>query len=390
MSLGKRRRIDALDQNGKRVDDCEMLALVTDAFGGYGGIAQYNRDFLAAAASSGLFAHILALPRIAPLPTGGLPPGVAQASPVKNRLAYVLRAMMIAIQVRPAIIFNAHIYHSPLAYALARMTGATFVSQVHGTEVWGGIPGLCRHALQRSDLILAVSRDTRSRVLSALNIAPEKVAVLGNTVGDEFTPGDRIAARRRFGVGDERVILTVARLDDRSGYKGHDRIIRLLPEIRRRGIDVTYLVAGLGPDLDRIARLAIDLEVGPYVRFMGMVPVEDLPDLYRAADVFALPSTGEGFGIVFLEAMACGTPAIGLAVGGAPDALGDGDLGVCSAPEEFEEALLTMLAAGPRRDPSLPVRIRERFGRERFSSDLAARLKSLMANVATFRLSISD
>jgi phosphatidylinositol alpha-1,6-mannosyltransferase len=388
--MGNRQQNDLSDQIGKCAGDCRMLALVTDAFGGYGGIAQYNRDFLASAASSGLFTHIQSMPRIAPLPTGGLPPSVAQARPLRNRFAYSLRAIIFALRVRPTIIFNAHIYHSPLAYALARITGATLVSQVHGTEVWDGIPRHCRRALERSDLILAVSRDTRSRVLSAVTIAPEKVAVLGNTVGDEFTPGDRIAARRRFGLGDERAILTVARLDDRDGYKGHDRIIRILPEIRRRGNDVIYLIAGLGPDIDRLRRLAADLEVEAQVRFLGMVPLEDLPDLYRAADLFALPSTGEGFGIVFLEAMASGTPAIGLAVGGASDALGDGDLGVCPRPEEFDDALLAMLAARPRRDPSLPVRIRERFGRERFSSALASRLKSLLTEAASPRPSISS
>lgn len=388
--MGKRHQNDLSDQIGKRAGDCRMLALVTDAFGGYGGIAQYNRDFIAAAASSGLFTHIQSMPRIAPLPTGGLPPSVAQARPVRNRFVYSLRAIIFALRVRPTIIFNAHIYHSPLAYALARITGATLVSQVHGTEVWDGIPRHCRRALERSDLILAVSRDTRSRVLSAVTIAPEKVAVLGNTVGDEFTPGDRVAARRRFGVGDERAILTVARLDDRDGYKGHDRIIRLLPEIRRRGIDVTYLIAGLGPDLDRLRRLAADLEVEAQVRFLGMVSLEDLPDLYQAADLFALPSTGEGFGIVFLEAMACGTPAIGLAVGGAPDALGDGDLGLCPAPEAFEDALLAMLAADADRNASLPMRVHERFGREPFSAALAARLKLLMAPIASSRLAISS
>lgn len=388
--MGKRHQNDLSDQIGMRADDCRMLALVTDAFGGYGGIAQYNRDFLAAAASSGLFSHILSMPRIAPLPIGELPSGVAQSRPAMNRLVYALRALMVALRVRPAIIFNAHIYHSPLAYALARITGATLVSQVHGTEVWDGIPRHCRRALERSDLILAVSRDTRSRVLSAVTIAPEKIAVLGNTVGDEFTPGDRQTARRRFGLGDERAILTVARLGDRNGYKGHDRIIKILPEIRRRGNDVIYLIAGLGPDIDRLRRLAANLEVEAQVRFLGMVPLEDLPDLYRAADLFALPSTGEGFGIVFLEAMACGTPAIGLAVGGAPDALGEGDLGLCPAPQAFEDDLLAALAAGPERDASLPMRVRERFGYERFSAALASRLTSLVEHTASPRLTVSS
>lgn len=390
MSVGVQSRHGPSVHRDNPVHGGGMLALVTDAFGGYGGIAQYNRDFLTAAASSGLLSDILVLPRIAPLPTGQLPTGVVQAPPVKNRFIYALRALVMALRVRPKIIFSAHIFHGPLALALARLTGAALVSQIHGTEVWNGVPTRCRRALERSALILAVSRDTRTRLLTALRIAPERVAVLGNTVGEEFTPGDRIEARRRFGLDDEYAILTVARLDNRNGYKGHDRIIRLLPELRLRGIDVTYLIAGVGPDHDRLARLAADLGVDAQVRFLGMVPTEDLPDLYRAVDLFALPSTGEGFGIVFLEAMASGTPAIGLAVGGAPDALGGGELGAIPPPEGFGDALLAMLSAGPQRDASLPRRVRERFGREGFTRALAAHLKSILPGAVNPRFRTSS
>lgn len=363
--------------------ECRMLALVTDAFGGYGGIAQYNRDFLTAAALSELFSEITVLPRLAPLPSGTVPKKVVQLAAAKSRLAYALRAVRVATQLRPEIIFNAHIYHGSLALALARLTGARLISQVHGTEVWDGISAPCRRALEESDLVLAVSRDTRARLLSAINIAPEKVAVLGNTVGDEFTPGDRDEARGRFQLGEEFAILTVSRLDEHDGYKGHDRIIRLLPELRRGGRKVTYLIAGSGPDRDRLMKLAADLHLEAEVRFLGMVPAGHLPDLYRAADLFALPSTGEGFGIVFLEAMCCGTPAIGVSVGGVPDALGDGTLGICVSPEQFDQALIAELELASERDTSLPDRVRQRYGREQFSSALAARLETLLKGAAT-------
>src|SRR5690606_18991980 len=115
----------------------------------------------------------------------------------------------------------------------------------------------------------------------------------------------------------QAVIVSVGRLDRRERYKGQDRVIAALPELAAAGLDPLYLVAGSGDDQPRLEALAAAGGVAHRTRFLGKVPAADLPDLYRAADVFALPSTGEGFGIVFLEAMACGAPAVGLAAGGA-------------------------------------------------------------------------
>jgi phosphatidylinositol alpha-1,6-mannosyltransferase len=258
-------------------------------------------------------------------------------------------------------VFNGHLYHGPVAHRIAKLTGARLISQLHGTEIWGDLSPLHRKPLESSDLIFVVSRDTRAKVLSRVGIAPEKVVVLGNTVASDYTPGDRLAARRRFGLSSEKAILTVARLDSREGYKGHDRIIPLLAEAGSQQRSIVYLIAGVGDDQPRLARLARVHGVEDKVRFLGKVQRADLPDLYRAADLFALPSTGEGFGISFLEAMACGTPAIGLAVGGAPDALVDGDLGICVDEKDFADAFLKTLRDIPSTE-SLSARVHERFG----------------------------
>jgi phosphatidylinositol alpha-1,6-mannosyltransferase len=174
-------------------------------------------------------------------------------------------------------------------------------------------------------------------------------------------------------LGDEVVVLTVARLDAREGYKGHDRVITESAKQIRSGRRLTYLIAGVGGDRPRLEALARELGIAPHIRFLGKVPGPDLPGLYEAADLFALPSTGEGFGIAFLEAMACGTPAIGLAVGGAPDALGDGELGYCVSPDEFPAAFASALDAP--RPANLSESVRARFGfhayRERLKQALA-------------------
>ncbi len=351
------------------------LALVTDAFGGWGGISQYNRD-MAIALAGGPFDAVEVLPRITPLPPGESPGNVTQHPPRPGRLAYVLAAITLAWRLRPDTIFCGHLFMAPLGLVLARLFSARLVVQTHGFEAWTRPPELQRLAAERADLILAVSRNTRAHVLTWAAIEPERVRVASNTVAEDFTPGDGQAMRTALGLTDEFVILTVGRLAASERYKGHDKVIRLLRCLTQHGLSPTYLIAGDGDDSPRLAAIARECGVSDQVRFLGHVPRETLPDLYRAAQLFLLPSTGEGFGIVLLEAMACGTPALCLARGGAMDALGDGELGVAVNDDDLRASLLR--ACGDVRDgrlesgEALAGRVRDRFGRCSFERRIAA------------------
>jgi phosphatidyl-myo-inositol dimannoside synthase len=340
---------------------------VTDAFGGHGGIAQYNRDFLAALAANEAVGEILVLPRLGHTQDDEASAGVLQRRSVMNRFAYAARAFAEAARLKPDVVFSGHLYHGGLALALARIHGARLVSQLHGTEIWKPVSRLHLLPLERSDIVLCVSRDTRARYEMQARKS-QNALVVANTVRPEFTPGDTNAARKGLGLSDEYVLLTVARLDTREGYKGHDRVISALPHLAGpNGRDIVYMIAGNGNDRPRLERLAADLGVTKQVRFLGKVPFEALPDSYRAADLFVLPSTGEGFGIVFLEAMACGTPALGLAAGGAPDALGDGELGILvDAQADFPSALQAAIQLTDGNREELSSIIQERFGQTAF------------------------
>jgi len=359
----------------KKTSRSDVLALVTDAFGGYGGIAQYNQDFLRALSGIREDLEIAVYPRIAPDPLGATPSNLRQYAAVKSRLKYAAQSIAVGMRTRPAIIFCGHLFHAVLAAPLAHFLGSKLIVQLHGTEIWGELRKSHRLALERADLILVVSRDTRRRALEKLNVQTSRIVVMNNTVGPEFKPLDRRAARQKFGLDDEFVVLTVARLDGREGYKGHDRVLTESAKHINAGMKLTYLIAGAGSDRPRLEALARELEIAPHVRFLGRVPGSDLPSLYSAADLFALPSTGEGFGIAFLEAMACGTPAIGLAVGGAPDALGDGDLGICVTTEEFPSAFAAALSATRRAD--LSEAVRARFGFDAYRERLRQALSLL-------------
>lgn len=348
-----------------------VLAIVTDAFGGYGGIAQYNRDLLDAMSRFAAGPWIDVLPRYARDSVGPLPERVRQHPAQMSRSLLSLEAVRLAALSRPDVVYCGHLHLSPLAAWIARRRRCALICQTHGVEVWPTPSEIRRRSIEVADAVLCVSRDTRARVRTWVDMPPERLRVVPNTVGEEFTPGDRTRARQRLGLGDSKVILSVSRLDSSQRHKGQDRIIDLLPKLLREGHDLVYLIAGEGDDTPRLKALADTAGVGERVRFLGRVPQAQLPDLYRAADLFALPSTGDGFGIVFLEAMACGVPALGLAAGGAADAFADGALGVLATPADLEAALRHALT-DTRPGAPLAAAVRARFGRDAFRARLEA------------------
>jgi phosphatidylinositol alpha-1,6-mannosyltransferase len=342
-----------------------MLALVTDAFGGRGGIAQYNRDLFGALIGSGAVSSITVLPRLAPDPAE-TPAGITQDRPRRGRVRYTAAALRAALTTRPNLIFCGHLYMAPLCALIARLVRAKLIVQMHGVEAWSRPRRHQRAAVDAADLVLCVSRYTRACVLDWAAIAPERLVVLPNTVGAAFTPGDGSALRAAWGLQDKRVLLTVGRMDSRERYKGHDRVIAAMSELVTAGHDVVYLVVGEGDDRERLEQRACESGVPDRVWFLGAVELPRLIEIYRVADLFVMPSTGEGFGIAFLEAMASGTPALGLAVAGTQDALADGELGTGVCESEFTSALAQALEC-PKSDPEdVADALRERFGRQSF------------------------
>jgi phosphatidylinositol alpha-1,6-mannosyltransferase len=353
----------------------QWLALVSDAFGGYGGIAQYNRDLLTAVVASGHASSICVLPRHAPRPAAP-PAGITQAPP-RERAQYAVGALSLALSKSFDVVFCGHIHLVSLAALIARTRRAKLIVQAHGIEVWSQPRGVWRAALEHSDLVLCVSRYTRRTIVDQTMVSPERVLVLSNTVGEAFTPGDSFDFRRRHGLEKKNVLLTVGRLDSRERYKGQDRVIAALPDLLAQGHDLIYLVVGEGDDRSRLEQLAHEARVGDRVRFLGALETDSLVEVYRAADLFVMPSTGEGFGISFLEAMACGTPALGLAARGAGDALADGALGIVVAESDLSRAVHQALLS-PRNDPdALAAAVRARFGRDLFQDSVNAVLKRL-------------
>ena len=354
-----------------------MLALVTDAFGGRGGIAQYNRDFLSALAKGEVVSSITVVPRAA---RGFylLPKKIEQTPARAGRSAYALAALREALSRPFDLVFCGHLFMAPLAALIARLKGAKLIVQTHGIEAWPRPSYSQLMAAEAADLVLCVSRYTRSAVLNWGAIVPERILVVSNTVRDIFTPGDGSALRAHLGLQGKRVLLTVARLDSQDRYKGHERVIAVLPRLVAQGHDVAYVVVGEGYDRARLEAAALRAVGTERVRFVGEVALQSLINFYRMADLFVMPSTGEGFGIAFLEAMACGIRSLGLDVAGTKDALADGQLGTVVRETELA-ATIARLLVEPKGDPgTLAAAVRARFGPEKFAAGACTALNWLM------------
>jgi len=218
---------------------------------------------------------------------------------------------------------------APVGLALrAFHRGARCAVVAHGIEVWEPLPAIRRHALRRADLVLAPSNDTMEKVARVQGVERERIRLLPWSLDPEFPVANlRPAPPRPAGFPSGRVVLTVARLAANERYKGIDELIQVMPRLVEVAQDLHLAVVGDGDDQPRLRQLAVHLGIAERVLFLGSLEREDLIACYDHCDIFALPSSGEGFGLVFLEAMARGKPVVGGAHGGTPDIVEDGVTG---------------------------------------------------------------
>ncbi len=229
---------------------------------------------------------------------------------------------------RPQRVFCGHINLAPLVHLLCQPLGIPYIILTYGKEVWEPLSPRYQKALQQAASVWTISRYSRDRACAANQLDPKKFQLLPCAVNCEvFTPGSKPSDLiHRYGLADSQVLMTVARLWPGDPYKGVDVTIRALPRILQLIPNVKYLVIGRGDDQPRLAQLAADLGVADRVVFAGFVPTADLAAHYRVADAYVMPSQ-EGFGIVYLEAMASGVPVVAGNDDGSAEPLQDGKVG---------------------------------------------------------------
>jgi phosphatidylinositol alpha-1,6-mannosyltransferase len=350
-----------------------ILALVTDAFGGRGGIAQYNRDLLSALSRCEHVSEVIVLPRVRQELPGELPSKIAQLPPIAGRVRFSLAAARLAAFSGPFdVVFCGHLFMTPTAVALARLMRLPLWLQVHGVDAWRRPGDLLKSGLEGATLVTAVSRYTRHRILQWADIRPERVKVLPNT----FRVRPKSVRRSStdgvsFSFHGKPYIITVSRVTREDAYKGHRRVLDVLPVLRQRFPELQYVVVGGGDDLPALREYAEALGISHAVHFLGHLGNVELSILLENATLFVMPSTKEGFGIVFLEAAAFGLPVIGGNLDGSVDALGEGAIGTPVNPHNREE-LLAAISAGIQGELPMPdPRALARFAPHNFEQHVA-------------------
>jgi phosphatidylinositol alpha-1,6-mannosyltransferase len=310
-----------------------VLMLLTDGFGSIGGIAKFNSDFLRALDGCSLVQRVHALPRHVSAPIeDSIPESVVyDRAGAKGKLAFALRLARHAwCGGQMDLMVCGHLHLLPAAWLVARLRGARLVLIVHGVEAW--TPSrrcLANRLTRRLDAFIAVSQHSAERFIRWSKLPMDRAFILPNCVDlDRFRPLQRDASLvARYNLQSSKVILTVGRLASAERYKGFDQVIELMPKLLERFPTLKYLIVGEGDDRHRLEAKAAALGVSGHVLFTGQISESEKVAHYNLADAYVMPSTGEGFGIVLIEAAACGIPVVGSQTDGSREALLDGRLG---------------------------------------------------------------
>lgn len=335
-----------------------IYALITDAYGGHGGVSVHNRDLFAALASRPEVDWITVVPRVILNEIDALPEKVVhRAGSARGMLHFLWTILTDIRQVRRSnMIFCGHINLAPVAWLLGCLTRRPVLCALHGIDAWTPPHRTMSRLLgKRLSHYYAVSSYTRQRFMSWTGLPESRIAVLPNAVHlQDYGPGPKPDALvQRFGLQGRKVLLTFGRLVSRDRAKGFDEVLNVLPELVREYPSLSYLIAGEGDYRKALEARVATLDLQDHVVFTGFVEEAEKGDLYRLADLYVMPSRGEGFGFVFLEAMASGVPVIASTVDGSRDAVMDGKLGQMVDPDD-SEALMLAIRAGLKAPREVP------------------------------------
>lgn len=328
----------------------KTLVLLTDAFGGRGGIALYNRDLLTALCSYDQCHTVVAVPRnisdtIEPLPEKL----VYITSGIGGKLKYLKTVFSTFYKYRGFdLIICGHLNLLPLAYILRLWHRAPLVLEIYGIDAWYPPKSmLVRYIAKRVDRVISISNITKRRFREWCHIESNKTSVLPNAIHLEKYGVSEKSKRllNKYRVDNKVVLMTLGRMSADERYKGFEEVIKVLPDLIKKIPNLVYLVVGDGDDKKRLHQKAIDLKVSDRVIFTGYIDESEKANHFRLADVYVMPSYGEGFGFVLLEAMACGIPVIASIKDGTREAVRDGDLGRLVDPEKPSELVETIFGA---------------------------------------------
>ncbi len=278
------------------------------------------------------------------------------------------------------IVFISHINLLVAGWLIKKINpSAKIMLMAHGIEIWGELSKHKKTMLYSCDKILSVSNFTLNTIAEKHNISKNKMVVLNNCL-DPFLnnqiktlANNNIRNKYQFSAQDI-VLLTLTRLSARDRYKGYDIVMAAMVNLVAQNKNIKYLLAG-GCSKDEkifIEELIKQHSLEHHIFLAGYIPEEDLAAHFAMADLYVMPSTKEGFGIVFIEAMYYGVPVIAGNTDGSTDALLNGKLGLLippNDPKEMEHAIKKIIENKSAYQPNHHL-LMENFGYEAYKIKL--------------------
>lgn len=308
-----------------------ILYIVPDLYERPGGIARYAQMVCCALASTNVQLQVVALMdhnEDGHAPTFN-PSGKSYVACGGSRLLLARKCIEMTVRFSPDIILVGHVNFALLGFMLARLAHAKYATFIYGVDVWYPLSWPRRLGLQQSDKIIAISQFTVAQALKCQNIvAKDKVDILHNCLPFQIVEREPCQRQMR-----SLSILTVSRLVE---HKGHEYVLRAMPLLLEDFPQLIYHVVGEGEIVGKLHHLAQDLGIADSVQFHGRVSEEMLDKHYANASVFVMPSRGEGFGFVFIEAMARGIPVVAGNMDASPEVVMDGQTGCIVDPTSVE------------------------------------------------------
>lgn len=260
-----------------------------------------------------------------------------------NRIAFTLKAFLKAPRFDVVVI--SHINMALVGRAIKTINPKCKIWVVaHGIEVWNDLSPNKKWLLKNCDKILCVSNFTKQQVTSKHYIDAAKCEVLNNALDPfmnlpvVFTKPQYLMERYDL-TGNTPLLFTLTRLNAAEQYKGYEQVIKIIGNLKQTFPDIKYVIAGKcdTEEETRINKISKIYNVEEQVVLTGFVEESELVDHFLMADTFVLPSSNEGFGIVFIEALACGLPVVCGNVDGSLDAIKNGLLGTAVNPNDLDE-----------------------------------------------------
>jgi glycosyltransferase involved in cell wall biosynthesis len=262
-----------------------------------------------------------------------------------KRSSFVLKAINRSI--KPDVIILSHINLSIIGLIIKLVNPDCKVWLIaHGIEVWRNLSPIKRYLLKKCDKVICVSNFTKDQMIKRHNVSQDICRVLNNAI-DPFMKLPFITRKPTYLTsryqldGNSPIIFTLTRLASTEQYKGYEHVIQAISSLKNKFPNIKYILSGKADVKEqcRINKLITDLNVTNQVILTGFIDEDELADHFLMADLFVLPSKKEGFGIVFIEALACGLPVICGNADGSIDAIRNGELGSAINADDADELI---------------------------------------------------